>query len=375
MAATHSIVSSRLRGDELPAVTEFATRLLAWFDEHGRKDLPWQVKDPYRVWISEIMLQQTQVQTVIPYYERFIDRFPTIDALADAPLDDVLHHWSGLGYYARARNLHGAACRIKEEFGGQFPATRKEIESLPGIGRSTAGAILSLAFDQRQPILDGNVKRVLARHAAIDGWPGTTAVAARLWELAERYTPQSRVADYTQAIMDLGATLCTRSKPRCTACPLRADCIALARDEVSQYPASKPRKVRPLKKTTMVLAVSGSSVLLRKRPPTGIWGGLWGLPELADEHPRDWCAREVGVAIEAEQSWDVLRHSFSHYDLDIHPVLLRLCGREQRVADGDDAVWYLLGDTPPGGIAAPVRKLLDLLEGTHQKDFANVANG
>lgn len=356
-------------------MTEFATRLLSWFDEHGRKDLPWQVKDPYRVWVSEIMLQQTQVQTVIPYYERFIDRFPTIDALADAPLDDVLHHWSGLGYYARARNLHAAACRLREEFAGQFPATREEIESLPGIGRSTAGAILSLAFDQRQPILDGNVKRVLARHAAIDGWPGTTAVAARLWEVAERYTPQSRVADYTQAIMDLGATLCTRSKPRCTACPLRADCIALARDEVSQYPASKPRKARPLKKTTMVLAVSGSSVLLRKRPPTGIWGGLWGLPELVEEHPRDWCAREVGVAIEAEQSWDVLRHSFSHYDLDIHPVLLRLCGREQRIADGDDAVWYLPGDTPPGGIAAPVRKLLDLLEGTHQKDFANVANG
>tara|TARA_R110002049_G_scaffold20717_12_gene75961 strand:- start:9398 stop:10468 length:1071 start_codon:yes stop_codon:yes gene_type:complete len=356
-------------------VTEFATRLLSWFDEHGRKDLPWQVKDPYRVWVSEIMLQQTQVQTVIPYYERFIERFPTVDALAKAPLDDVLHHWSGLGYYARARNLHAAACRILDEFGGRFPRTRKEIEALPGIGRSTAGAILSLAFEQRQPILDGNVKRVLARHAAVEGWPGSTAVATRLWALAEQYTPQSRVADYTQAIMDLGATLCTRSKPRCAACPLSTDCIALARDEVSQYPASKPRKARPQKKTTMVLAVSGRSVFLRKRPPTGIWGGLWSLPELADERPDDWCAREIGASIETEESWDVLRHSFSHYDLDIHPLMLRLRGGAPRVADGDDAVWYLPGSTAPGGIAAPVRKLLDLLEGTHQKDFANVANG
>ena len=308
-------------------MTEFATRLLSWFDEHGRKDLPWQVKDPYRVWVSEIMLQQTQVQTVIPYYERFIERFPTVDALAKAPLDDVLHHWSGLGYYARARNLHAAACRILDEFGGRFPRTRKEIEALPGIGRSTAGAILSLAFEQRQPILDGNVKRVLARHAAVEGWPGSTAVATRLWALAEQYTPQSRVADYTQAIMDLGATL------------------------------------------------SGRSVFLRKRPPTGIWGGLWSLPELADERPDDWCAREIGASIETEESWDVLRHSFSHYDLDIHPLMLRLRGGAPRVADGDDAVWYLPGSTAPGGIAAPVRKLLDLLEGTHQKDFANVANG
>ncbi|HNP37856.1 MAG TPA: A/G-specific adenine glycosylase, partial [Woeseiaceae bacterium] len=247
-------------------MVEIAPRLLAWFDEHGRKDLPWQVDDPYRVWVSEIMLQQTQVQTVIPYFTRFIARFGDVRALADAAIDEVLHHWSGLGYYARARNLHAAAKLIRDEFGGKFPASADELKALPGIGRSTAAAILALSFGERYAILDGNVKRVLARHSAVPGWPGKTAVAKTLWQLAEQNTPRDRVGAYTQAIMDLGATLCTRSKPRCSDCPLKSDCCALAEGAVASYPGSKPRKVKPLRETSMMLALAGDAVYLERRP-------------------------------------------------------------------------------------------------------------
>ena len=343
------------------AMNDFATRLLAWFDEHGRKDLPWQVGDPYRIWVSEIMLQQTQVQTVIPYYERFIDRFPDLTSLADAGVDEVLHYWSGLGYYARGRNLHAAAQQVRDHHKGVFPDAIEAVQALPGIGRSTGAAVLALAFGQPHAILDGNVKRVLARHAAVDGWPGKTAVANRLWELADAYTPDVRVGEYTQAIMDLGATLCTRTTPSCDACPLQSDCQARIGDAGRQ---------KPLKATTMVIAVNENAVYLERRPPAGIWGGLWSLPEIDDAALDEWCHRVSGNSAAECDRWQPLRHSFSHYDLDIHPIVVRFVSNGASVADRDDAVWYRLDGTPPGGLAAPVIKLIDNLRETD-----HVANG
>ena len=344
---------------------DFAARVLRWYDDHGRKDLPWQnTADAYRVWVSEIMLQQTQVRTVIPYFERFMHRFPDVLSLAGAELDEVLQHWSGLGYYARARNLHRAAKVIRNEHGGRFPSEVDAVSALPGIGRSTAGAILALAFGQRHAILDGNVKRVLARHAAVAGWPGKTAVARELWELAEARTPMQRVGDYTQAIMDLGATLCTRSAPACGSCPVNSDCVALAAGEVERFPGSKPKRERPLRETTMVLAVADGAVYLERRPATGIWGGLWSLPEVSDVG--DWCAQRFNTDAVETQSWDTLRHSFSHYDLDIAPVVVRIDAVSSKVADYDDSTWYRPGDAPPGGIAAPVMRLIETLRNTDE---------
>ena len=357
---------------------DFADRVLTWYDEHGRTDLPWQ-ENPvaYRVWVSEIMLQQTQVQTVIPYFERFMQSFPDAVSLADAELDAVLHHWSGLGYYARARNLHRAACIVRDEFDGVFPDDFDAVVALPGIGRSTAGAILSLALGQRQPILDGNVKRVLARHAAVEGWPGKTETANRLWALADSLTPHRRVAAYTQAIMDLGATLCTRSAPACDRCPVRSDCEARKLDAIASFPGRKPKKTKPLRSTRMLLALAGESVYLERRPPSGIWGGLWSLPELGDvggdvgdQELEDWCRRELNRPVTGTETWETLRHSFSHYDLDILPVVVRLSSSSSTVADKDDASWFRWHDTPPGGMAAPVKKLIDKLKKVH-----DVANG
>ncbi len=343
-------------------------RVLEWFDRHGRKDLPWQCNPtPYRVWVSEIMLQQTQVTTVIPYYERFMASFPDVTALAEAPRDEVLHHWSGLGYYARARNLHRAAQIVLDRYQGEFPQRIEELIELPGIGRSTAGAVLALARGERHPILDGNVKRVLARFHAVDGWPGKTAVAKRLWELAEWHTPDARVADYTQAIMDLGATLCTRPKPDCGRCPLAADCAAHASGREMAFPGKRVRKAKPLKTTTMLLAHCDGELYLERRPSAGIWGGLWSLPEIASRDELDgWCSSRLGLAPVEVIGWASLRHSFSHFDLDIEPVEVRLAARSRRVSDGDDALWYAL-DRPPGvGLAAPVKTLIDqLTSGTH----------
>ena len=344
-------------------MSDFASRVVAWYDVHGRKDLPWQ-RDvtAYRVWISEIMLQQTQVLTVIPYYERFMNRFPDVVSLADASLDTVLHHWSGLGYYARARNLHRAAATIRDRYAGNFPDSFELVTDLPGVGRSTAGAILSLAFGQRHAILDGNVKRVLARHAAISGWPATVAVASELWRLADQHTPERRVAAYTQAIMDLGATVCARTKPRCTECPVVADCRAFELGETDAYPGRKPKKAKPLKQTTMLLAVHDDAVYLERRPAAGIWGGLWSLPEIEGTNVADWCDRVMSAAASEVVSWSQLRHSFSHYDLDIQPVLVRFESSSSKVADNGDAQWHRLGETPPGGIAAPVMKLINTLK-------------
>lgn len=344
-------------------MTSFSERLLAWFDVHGRKDLPWQRNtDAYRIWVSEIMLQQTQVRTVVPYFKRFIASFPTVTALADAEQDDVLHHWSGLGYYARARNLHRAARIIATDMDGELPTEIDALNALPGIGRSTAGAILSLAHNQWHPILDGNVKRVLARHEAIDGWPGKTSVANELWALAEERTPKRQCGAYTQAIMDLGAMLCTRSKPDCGRCPVNVDCKAHAAEAVAEYPARKPKKEKPLRTTTMLIANDNERVFLERRPEAGIWGGLWSLPELGDRTIDDWCSETLDASSAATESWSILRHSFSHYDLDIQPVVVRVERPSRKVADGDGTTWYRLDEQPPGGIAAPVQKLIEQLK-------------
>ena len=343
-------------------LTSFANRVLGWFDAHGRKDLPWQhPRDAYRVWVSEIMLQQTQVQTVIPYFERFMASFADIRALADAAQDDVLQRWSGLGYYARARNLHKAARIIRDEYTGVFPDTLEAVMALPGVGRSTAGAILSIAFGQRHAILDGNVKRVLARHEAVEGWPGKTSVARQLWAIAERNTPTRRVADYTQAIMDLGATLCTRTRPACDRCPVASDCAALSSGSVTELPGRRPKKEKPLRMTTMVLARHDGQVYLERRPESGIWGGLWSLPEVEGEASH-WCRDRFGSDVLEVDPWDTLRHSFSHYDLDIRPIAVRIATPLSKVADFDDAMWHQLGSEPPGGVAAPVSKLIRQLE-------------
>ena len=277
----------------------FSTQLLAWFARHGRKDLPWQSDpSPYRVWVSEIMLQQTQVATVIPYYQTFMTRFPDVRRLAAAPLDEVLHLWSGLGYYARARNLHRAASLICSEHQGDVPSDLAALEALPGIGRSTAGAILALSAGQRHPILDGNVKRVLSRVYRVEGWYGHGEVARQLWELAERHTPKTQVAAYTQAIMDLGATLCTRGKPACARCPLQDQCAAYRDDCVGAYPASRPRRTLPVRESRVLLLCNAAGeVLLQRRPPVGIWGGLWSFPEVpADEDARQWCRTKLSLS-------------------------------------------------------------------------------
>ncbi len=342
-------------------MNEFSGRVLQWFGEHGRKDLPWQQHaGPYEIWVSEIMLQQTQVLTVIPYYQRFMRRVPDIDSVAAAGIDVVLQHWSGLGYYARARNLHRAAQIICEQFAGRFPDNFDDVVALPGIGRSTAGAILSLAHGERHMILDGNVKRVLARHQAIEGWPGKTGVANQLWSVAETNTPEQQVAEYTQAIMDLGATLCTRSNPVCGACPVGSDCKARLTDSIDQYPGRKPKKAKPLKQTTMVMAVTENAIYLERRPPVGIWGGLWSLPEVDDVD--DWCRRVLQSSPGDAETMDTLRHSFSHFDLDIRPVVVRVAAVSRKVADSPDATWYCPDDDPPGGIAAPVQKLINTLK-------------
>ena len=275
----------------------FAERLLTWFHGHGRRDLPWQRNiNAYRVWVSEIMLQQTQVKTVIPYYERFMARFPTVHDLAGAELDDVLHHWTGLGYYARGRNLHGAARVIVDDHGGELPPSVEELAALPGIGRSTAGAIAAIAGGVRAPILDGNVKRVLARFHAVSGYPGEAAVAKTLWGLADEHTPDRRVADYTQAIMDLGATLCTRSRPGCSNCPVAERCQALAADQIDRYPGRKPKKEKPVRAARMFIVHDGEGAcLLERRPDEGIWGGLWTPPERSSDTTAEGFLGEFGL--------------------------------------------------------------------------------
>ncbi|MGE0030557.1 MAG: A/G-specific adenine glycosylase [Steroidobacteraceae bacterium] len=341
------------------APPQLARRLLPWFEIHGRRNLPWQQEPtPYRVWISEVMLQQTQVETVIPYFTRFIARFPDVATLAAASLDEVLAHWSGLGYYARARNLHRAAQQVVSCHGGRLPESLDEMMALPGIGRSTAGAILALARGQRHAILDGNVKRVLARVFVVREPPAAAEATARLWQLAEQCTPAARVAEYTQAIMDLGATVCTRARPACTQCPLRRGCGALAQGLVDELPVRRLRAPRRQERTHMVFVVRGGRVLLQRRPAKGIWGGLWSPPEFPDAGAaRTWCRRTFGAGPRDAHRLDVLRHSFTHFDLDIEPWVLELRGRAPRVA-GSDLKWQVLRAPKSIGLPAPVAKLM-----------------
>jgi A/G-specific adenine glycosylase len=342
----------------------FSSRLLDWFAQYGRRDLPWQQqRTPYRVWVSEIMLQQTQVATVIPYYERFMERFPDVDALASASQDQVLHYWSGLGYYARARHLHAAAQQLVEQCNGHFPDTLDAVMALPGIGRSTAGAILALATGRRETILDGNVKRVLARFHAVEGWPAQAQVQKRLWELAEGHTPAQQVAEYTQAIMDLGATVCTRGQPACGRCPLRADCEACRTGRQSEFPAPRPGKAMPVRTTRMLMLVNRDNhILLEQRPPVGIWGGLWGFPEPGGDVPVEhWAEETLGITVSPLESWPVVRHTFSHFHLDITPMLVVANSDNSRIMDGTGRLWYKLDGNDELGFAAPVEKLLKRL--------------
>ena len=343
-------------------MTTVARQLLEWFDEHGRHDLPWQTdRTPYSVWVSEIMLQQTQVTTVVPFYVRFMQRFPTVAALAAAPLDDVLAYWAGLGYYARARNLWQAARVVVAEHAGDVPDTFDALHALPGIGRSTAGAILAQSNGERWPILDGNVKRVLARYHAVAGWPGTPSVANELWRHAERHTPHERVADYTQAIMDLGATVCTRSRPACTVCPLARDCAACRGGSQARYPAPRPKRERAERRVgVLVVRAPDGRVLLERRPAHGIWGGLYSLPELsAEDSPREWCRRALGARVAEERALATIEHAFTHFDLDLVPRLVTLAAWPAAVAERDDWHWCRPGAPLSVGVPAPVAALLN----------------
>lgn len=360
--------------NEVHSIPLFSNRLLAWFDEHGRKELPWQLeKTPYRVWVSEIMLQQTQVATVIPYYERFMARFPTLKELAEANQDEVLAHWSGLGYYARGRNLHKAAQECIRHHQGELPTSLDQLKSLPGIGRSTAGAILSISQGQRVPILDGNVKRVLTRAFGVSGWPSAREVENRLWELASELTPLTRCADYTQAIMDLGATLCTRTRPKCVQCPYLSDCYAFHRDEVNRFPERKPtRKKKTRHAFFLVIQDMDHRICIEKQQENGIWGGLWSLPSLEAEdgqHPlpdplleQMVKGKSRGKILSVRYS-DPLHHVFSHFNLVLRPLHIHV--KTTAVEDSPPANppaairWITKSDMAQTGLPAPITRILE----------------
>ena len=340
---------------------ELAAALLPWFKQHGRHDLPWQQDvSPYRVWVSESMLQQTQVKIVIPYFMRFVERLPDAGTLAGAPLDQVLHLWTGLGYYARARNMHRAAQIIVRDFAGRLPADLNALMDLPGIGRSTAGAILALGHGGHAAILDGNVKRVLARFYGIVGWPGRKQVEKHLWELAERETPQRETSAYTQAIMDLGAAVCTRSRPRCATCPLAADCHAYRHGEQQQLPTGKTRNSLPVRRVIFALLENEQGeILLQKRPPAGIWGGLWSLPEYrSHEDLSDWITTCASLEADGLSILPQIRHSFSHFHLDITPVKGIIRDKAGTIRDNDVYLWYAPEHALEIGMAAPVKALI-----------------
>ncbi|HQR50079.1 MAG TPA: A/G-specific adenine glycosylase [Methylophilaceae bacterium] len=346
-------------------MSSFSNRIIAWQRRHGRHDLPWQkTRDPYAIWVSEIMLQQTQVAAVIPYYQRFMARFPDIASLAAADEDIVLQHWSGLGYYSRARNLHAAAQKLMNEFGGRFPQSPEAIQRLPGIGRSTAAAIAAFSFGHCGAILDGNVKRVLTRCFGVAGWPGQPAIEKRLWELAESLLPQTGIAAYTQGLMDLGASLCSRSKPACSHCPLLNECVAQRECLTTSLPSPKPRKVLPERATTMLLLLDGNDILLEKRPSTGVWGGLWSLPEVAGDGDAQHVARQrFGLETVARPAMPTLTHAFTHFRLHITPQPLLVTKWLQQGLDSR-VVWLDIEDARGAALPTPVRRLLNQLRRT-----------
>jgi A/G-specific adenine glycosylase len=351
----------------MPAPGQFAKRLLDWFAIHGRHTLPWQFDPtPYRVWISEVMLQQTQVATVIPYYMRFLARFPDVQSLASAPLDEVLHLWTGLGYYARARNLQACAQVLARQH-GEFPQSLEDVMQLPGIGRSTAGAILAISRAQRHPILDGNVKRVLARVYGISGDPGSSAVLSALWQQSDACTPTVNVAAYTQAIMDLGATVCTRARPACTVCPMATGCVAALQGRQAELPGKKPRRTRPSREATLLIAKTGrhglTAVLVERRPQSGIWGGLWSPPQFETEmQAMAWCAEEFGCA-PSSHALPPIDHAFTHFDLRLNPLVID-CESSAGDSDNRDRLWYRLDSPPRIGLPQPISQLFERLRTT-----------
>ena len=342
-----------------PSNSSFAARVVAWQRRHGRSDLPWQgTRDPYRIWVSEIMLQQTQVSTVIPYYERFVARFPDAAALAAASEDEVMRLWSGLGYYARARNLHRAARAIVSAHGGCFPLLMRDVLDLPGVGRSTAAAVVAFATGAPHAILDGNVKRVFARHFGVAGPVDSAAIAAKLWALAESLVPAKGVEGYTQGLMDLGATVCTRTKPACAKCPVRGSCVALRDGRVAELPGRKPSRPVPARRVAMLVVVSRGEVLVEKRPPSGIWGGLWSLPEVpADADPAAWAAKTLGLRVAGLDALEPFTHAFTHFTLGVTPWLVRLKGAAPAAGEAF-TMWLALQEADAAALPAPVKKLL-----------------
>ena len=329
----------------------FSNQLVSWYRQHGRHNLPWQLlNSPYTTWLSEVMLQQTQVATVIPYFQRFVQRFPNVTALADAPLDDVLHLWTGLGYYARARNLHKAARQIAREHNGEFPSQFEQVLALPGVGRSTAGAVLSLALGQHHAILDGNCKRVLARFAAVPGWPGEKAVEQQLWQLAGQITPANSAAEFNQAMMDLGASLCSRSKPDCAACPLKRKCKAALSGEQALYPGKKPKKALPEKQSFWLLLQYQSTVQMLKRPAAGLWGGLYGFVEFDAAQQREDYLRSLNADISDQQALAGFRHTFSHFHLWIQPLRVTLAQPLAQVQQSE-TTWFTMDAIPQVGLS------------------------
>ena len=345
----------------------FPDSVLSWFKQNGRKNLPWQIKvSPYKVWVSEIMLQQTQVITVIPYFKRFMKRFPDVQTLANSSPDEVLHYWTGLGYYARARNLHKTAKIITKEYQGIFPLSLNEVMSLPGIGRSTAGAILSLSCDKRFPILDGNVKRVLTRYHGIKGWPGKKKIENKLWSLAELYTPRKLTKQYTQAIMDLGATVCTRRKPDCDICPLTLTCFAREMGKQHDFPGKKPMVVIPKRDTVFaIMENNNGEILLEQRPSSGIWGGLWCFPEFSS-HLRieEMIKRKYGFNIKQQKEYKPIKHAFTHFHLTIRPIHIKIRIYKDKDYDTKVLKWIHPKTNPSLGLPAPVLSMLIDLNNT-----------
>ncbi len=342
----------------------FARRVLEWYQRYGRRDLPWQGQDAYRVWLSEIMLQQTQVSTVIPYYRNFVKRFPNIKQLADADIDEVLQHWQGLGYYARARNLHKAAREIRDRHKGRFPKNFDDVVALPGIGRSTAGAILSFAFGQRWPILDGNVKRVLARCFRVPGWYAQSDTMKQLWYLAESVTPEEKADDFNQAMMDIGSMVCVKTNPRCEVCPLKRLCSSYRHHSQAEYPQKKPKRAQPHKQTLMLLHRHEDRILLWRRPPSGIWGGLWSLPEVDGEVDVPLWQQSFLKTAQAPRviQQNVIHHQFTHYSLDISLAIIELETLPQQISDPDNYAWVEIEDIGNHGLPTPVRRILSSLQ-------------
>jgi A/G-specific adenine glycosylase len=340
----------------------FAARLVTWQHAHGRHGLPWQnTRDPYRIWLSEVMLQQTQVQTVIPFYERFVAEFPDVRALAGAPVERVLEHWSGLGYYRRAHHLHAAAKAVMAQFGGVFPKTAEALATLPGVGRSTAAAIAVFASGARAPILDGNVKRVLARHRGIAGFPGAADVAAKLWDAAEALLPTRDIEAYTQALMDLGATICTRTEPRCVACPVAHDCVAALQGRVTELPSPRPKKTLPRRALRVLLIERGGEILFERRPPLGIWGGLWSLPELSlDADVREMIRTRFAAEVIVRDALPTIAHAFTHFALTLHPQRVSARRWPSR-AEAPGTIWLTPADAREAALPAPIKKLMRTL--------------